>query len=181
MDLTWREVQGRGEPPAEIQIRPLPAAAAPADGAAPVVGDAGAAADGPSCATPGVEGTGQPQQQQQQEGDAAAPAARPAAPAAVGGSMARGQHRDPLAVPARVLEARRAVLSSPVVWPVVCAVARLPSAPGPRPGVRVQWDDDNAPIYVLMALAARRALESARDVDDVQLGPVAVPAATASS
>ncbi|GIM14224.1 hypothetical protein Vretimale_17252 [Volvox reticuliferus] len=63
--------------------------------------------------------------------------------------------------PALVAEARQAVLSHPVLWTVVREVAALPSAPGPRPGLRVLWDDDNTPIYVLMSLAARRAVDTA--------------------
>ncbi|GLI66611.1 hypothetical protein VaNZ11_010532 [Volvox africanus] len=62
---------------------------------------------------------------------------------------------------ALVEEARQAVLSHPVIWTVVQQVAALPSAPGPRPGMRVLWDDDNTPIYVLMSLAARRAVHIA--------------------
>ncbi|EFJ49219.1 hypothetical protein VOLCADRAFT_104435 [Volvox carteri f. nagariensis] len=63
--------------------------------------------------------------------------------------------------PALVEAAREAVLSHPVIWSAVRAVAALPAAPGPHPGVRVLWDDDNTPIYVLMSLASRRAVEAA--------------------
>ncbi|GIL60823.1 hypothetical protein Vafri_15342, partial [Volvox africanus] len=65
---------------------------------------------------------------------------------------------------ALVAEARRAVLSHPVIWTVVRQVAALPPAPGPRPGMRVLWDDDNTPIYVLMSLAARRAVDIASNM-----------------
>ncbi|KAG2494294.1 hypothetical protein HYH03_007647 [Edaphochlamys debaryana] len=58
--------------------------------------------------------------------------------------------------------------AGPVLWPSVQAVARLPAALEPHPHSRVLWDDDNTPIFVLMSLAARRAVEAAAALGSAQ-------------
>ncbi|GFR50308.1 hypothetical protein Agub_g12500 [Astrephomene gubernaculifera] len=108
-----------------------------------------------AAATPTTEAeqpSSPPPQQHQQEVNSSPTASSAPPPAPL---------RRPLRDPELVAAARRAVLNHPVIWPAVQAVAALPAAPGPRPGVRVLWDDDNTPIYVLMSLAARRAVETA--------------------
>jgi hypothetical protein len=148
MDLTWREIHGKRAAPAEIQI---PTTTGTATREAPPHQQL-------------RQGGEQRVQVPTEQGEQAAPP--PAAAVAVPAAL-DALYVDERSLPACVVVARQALLSSPVLWPAVQAVAALPAAPLRLAGARVQWDDDNAPIYVLAALAARRALERACDL---QLG-----------
>ncbi|KAG2494293.1 hypothetical protein HYH03_007646 [Edaphochlamys debaryana] len=163
MDATWRAICGGPEPSAAAVVNAARAEAAATASPSPAPTSSSSFSSTPSSDT--------------HPAAASTPSTAPTAAASAASATSSASSTAPPPAPrvGRALEdpealaaARRQLLGHPVLWPAVQAVARLPAAPGPHPHSRVLWDDDNTPIYVLMSLAARRAVEAAAALGSAQ-------------